>query len=270
MEQEFQFREELNEPLIQVINTGLFDHKIQIADFFRQVSSEQLSDSPLLMLLDELRGESENVLCRYADYILGFISTSYSGSGVLPSARGLSSKEPDEVSELKIQINEKDDQNRRLNIQNDFLKGQLERREKMLAIQRQLFLKELQVLKEQLFQKARIGEPYVAEKFDNFNPEEWLDKLLGKGGMDEDSMKKKIEEMMQKLTARFSEERKKLESQIKILEREKNSKVAELEKEYKLKIAELENQISRLTLKHIIKYYTQFNTHFLQFSRVYH
>lgn len=88
----------------------------------------------------------------------------------------------------------------------------------MLMSMRTLFQKELLRLREQIFQKNRLGEAYKPDDSEIFTEEGWLESIVGKDeGMDEATMRKKItQEIMDQLSAKFAEDRKKLEAQMKV------------------------------------------------------
>ncbi|KAH7826264.1 uncharacterized protein MONOS_5345 [Monocercomonoides exilis] len=246
MEEELEFipRPEITNPIIQIVNQGLYDYRGQLLDFFKQITSDIDPASPTLELIDELQTESENVLMRYADYILGYISMKES-----EHSEELGNSQTEDIMDVKFKLAEANESQRRTQVQMDILKGQLERREKMLAEQRALFYKQLLNLREQIFQKNRLGDPYQPDGTDLFNPDAWLDALLGKeGGLtDEEEKKRQTQLLMDKLGAKFAEDRKKLENQMKLLERERNAKILELEHNFREREGELEAKIAQMT-----------------------
>ncbi|KAA6365914.1 MAG: hypothetical protein EZS28_038559 [Streblomastix strix] len=59
------------------------------------------------------------------------------------------------------------------------LMKQVRDRDEVIARQREMYNKELLTLREQIFQKERLGEEYGPEDKDQFNPTEYLSELLG-------------------------------------------------------------------------------------------
>ena len=92
----------------------------------------------------------------------------------------------------------------------DLLKAQLERRKRQSEDQRMQYTKTIQQLREQLFQKSRLGYPYTID----LGGEQWG---AGEGDemLDEEGLRKKIAaELMEQLSSKFADDRKKLESQM--------------------------------------------------------
>ncbi|KAK2952364.1 hypothetical protein BLNAU_12626 [Blattamonas nauphoetae] len=241
----FRLRDGLTDPLVEVINTGLYDYKQQLTDYFREVTAEIDVHSPTLDMVDDLQAESDNILTRYAEYILGYVTVRAQRT----EGESGDSASFEEIMNLKFKLEEANEAQRKAQKQNDMLKGQLDRRDRLLAEQRGMFYKELLNLREQMFQKKRLGQPYVPENGTLFNPDQWLDSMLNKGSDEDDAEKEKkmTQKIMDKLGAKFADERKKLESQMKILERERSQQIHDLEREYNNQISDLQNRLLRLT-----------------------
>ena len=96
----------------------------------------------------------------------------------------------------------------------DIMRGQLLRREAMLDEQRALFHKELLRQRERLMQASRLGAAYVPDEGNVFSDEAWAGAGANAGDSaapDEASLRKKIAaKLMEQLSAKFAEDRKKL------------------------------------------------------------
>lgn len=147
------------------------------------------------------------------------------------------------VPELLAMLERARERQRKQDIQTDILRGQLARRTKMLAEQRALFLKQLLVLKEQIFQRNRLGEPYQPDLLELFNPQAWVDSLMSEEGEGDEEKRRK--ELVDKMTARFNEERAKMEQSAKTMERELNSKLLALDRELKHKDIEWQQRLDQ-------------------------
>lgn len=102
------------------------------------------------------------------------------------------------------------------------MRGQLNRRDQLLLEQRTSFLKEIIILKEQLFAKSRLGDAYSSDNIDLTGEMKEIKKLPDfiKDGMESNGEgemnKKKMQELFDKMSQKFAEERKKMENQIRV------------------------------------------------------
>lgn len=154
------------------------------------------------------RSEKTSLLLQeYADYVLGLLDM---------IKRQVMSEDVDAGSLLaKLEWSNKtinEQQSRITELEKMVLK-----REIFQSEQRNMFYKELFLLKEQIFQNNRIGNAYEGEPFEVFNPQSWIDEILGEtAANDIDSLKKQFKEKIDKLNETFDKKKKNLEDQIKV------------------------------------------------------
>ena len=97
------------------------------------------------------------------------------------------------------------------------LKTQVANRELAIKEQRKMFYKEILKLKEQIFGQKEFGEQFNADETSYFNPEEWLAEFLGDENDvtdDLETIAKKTQKVVQKLSEDYEKERIKLESKL--------------------------------------------------------
>ena len=96
----------------------------------------------------------------------------------------------------------------------DLMRGQINRRDARILELRTEFLKEIVHLKEQLFAKSRFGDAYLPE---DFGLPSVLKEDAGDELSDEERIPKKtFDELVEKMSQKFAEERKKIESQLRV------------------------------------------------------
>ncbi|KAA6332316.1 MAG: hypothetical protein EZS28_053292 [Streblomastix strix] len=103
-------------------------------------------------------------------------------------------------------------------VQLQYMRGQVMRRQRLLGEQRNMFFKEILILKNQIFGKQRQGDFYVPDTTDIFNPEEWLDKQMenDSGVMNEQAKRKITKEILDQIGQRVADEKRQLEKQIRV------------------------------------------------------
>ncbi|KAK2951949.1 putative Gluconate 5-dehydrogenase [Blattamonas nauphoetae] len=226
------------ESLTHVILSGKETYKHNIGLFF----NDQLTHNAIMRQQEEtvtvLRDQSELAIDQYAQFILDCLN--------------LEEKKETDTSELSqedlaLQLSHANHTQTQMNKQMDALKGQIERRDILLAEQRAMFLKELARLREQLYQKNTMGEAYQALDGQIFNPEAWLDNQLKGGQGSKEQTDKLTKEITEKLNAKWSAEKRKLENTITIIDREKEGKIRELEREITIQQNEMQARLDRLS-----------------------
>ncbi|KAH7826272.1 uncharacterized protein MONOS_5353 [Monocercomonoides exilis] len=244
-ENEYLQRPEISESMTQIINTGLLDFKGQLGTYFKDLRLNEDIPDEMQETVEGIEAESEGTLQRYADYLLGCFNVIREKA--LEHESDIASDNV-VVMNLKLRLHQANEEKFRSNQQMDILKGQLERREKLLGEQRAMFYKQLLIMKEQLYQKSRIGEAYQADPTDVFQPEAWIDGINQTNEIESEEMqKKKIKEMQDKMMAKWNDEKKKLEAQIKLLERDRQSRLAEQDRKHRDELARLTEQLERLS-----------------------
>ncbi|KAK2960882.1 hypothetical protein BLNAU_4279 [Blattamonas nauphoetae] len=231
-----------------LVETGLKQYSGELDGYFKTLDETGLLDKTTLDILKDTHSECDETLRRFADYIMNTVSV-HVLKMVTTIQQGMNSNEQSPLEyDLQFQLDEMSDGRKRVEKQNDVLKDQLNRRNMQLAEQRALYNKELINLREQLFQKERLGKPYQPENMELLNDEFSLGG--NDGDMSGDDMKKKMEAVMAKMQQKFNDEKKKLESQLKILERERTTQVRDLEKIRTETEGRLKDQIANMESSH--------------------
>ena len=100
------------------------------------------------------------------------------------------------------------------------LTKQVERRNKYLRDQQKLFYSEIFKLKEQLFMQKAYGEEFQADEQPYFNPEEWLQELIGEDDINPedslDTIARKAQKALEKLNESYAKETEKLQRQMRV------------------------------------------------------
>ncbi|KAL0232247.1 hypothetical protein PCE1_002589 [Barthelona sp. PCE] len=152
---------------------------------------------------------------------------------------------------------------KKMNNQCEFLKGQLERRTKIMRVQRSEYYKQLMALKEMLYQRMRLGEDYQPDllpsfgkdlNFENANQGEEFKKKVSKLVKEQtrklqERHKQKVKMVEEKMRQQDEENKKEIEKLTKEHENAAGAK-KELELELKRALDEYEADVSSITEKY--------------------
>ncbi|KAH7829343.1 uncharacterized protein MONOS_6744 [Monocercomonoides exilis] len=246
----------INEESIKnTVQKGLWRFQKQIQEYYTNLATktefEKLQHSHIV----DAQNESQAAIIQFADFIIdSFHSDTISDPESLNKSKGtntfLTSTEGQEVVK-DVRIEEKllsrqeeiMETLHRVESQNDILKNQLMRRDRLLAEQRALYLKEMARLREQLYQKSLLGDSFIPDSQTLFNPEDWIDKVLqsennGHQKEDEAEINRLLLEI-EKIKTQSNIEKRKLELALKQQKNDATSEKELMEMRWKQKEEEL-------------------------------
>ena len=151
---------------------------------------------------------------------------------------------------LRHKLSETNERRRKTDIQMDLMQGQLLRRSTVMDDMRSSYYKELSVLREQIFQKGRLGSAFEADQWGQlYDPSSFVVQDAPTGGGDSAGLVEQLKQQMEKMKKAFESERKKMEmgfekdlNAVQDALEKKENEVADMEKAHKRKLLDLEKE----------------------------